>query len=245
MFNKSEIRHYVELYRIILTQHHIAILECDLDAIYTLIVLTFQLDDLYDLDDTLPTHLELAPIKTAMVSQIPNSHAIGIKSIESLFQAMHEETVSDLSQSLDHYLSVCRKSIGAQLISGYLASKENIVPDIWFSPFIAQINNDMGDIIRLANDYLDMTVDQSRVDEEKTQLKSAQFFRSKLEFKYYLYCRLIVHKFHYHTHLIRFEYLNLSASSHHYLKAIHCAESVLDLAIKAYIFDKKSGRSQK
>ncbi|HHP7243781.1 MAG TPA: terpene synthase family protein [Elainellaceae cyanobacterium] len=206
-------------------------------------MLTFELDDLYDLGTNLPAPSQLTQIKTAMISQIPNSHEIGIKAINRLFQAMYNEATSDLSQSLDQYLSICRNSIGAQLISAYLASKENIDADIWFSNFIVQLNNDMSDIIRLANDYLDITIDRSRVDEETTQLKSAYFFRSRLEFKNHLYCKLIGHKLRYCAYLIRFEYLNYSASKHDYLKAIHCGESVLDLAIKAYIADKRSGRS--
>jgi hypothetical protein len=50
---------------------------------------------------------------------MPNRDAIALNSIDLVFEAMEEEAHTDLSESLHRYLSVCGKSIGAQLLTGY------------------------------------------------------------------------------------------------------------------------------
>ena len=116
---------------------------------------------------------KVAKIKQAMISLMPERHPIALNSIDLVFEAMEEEAHSDLSGSLNRYLSVCGKSIGAQLIAGYLASKNQIKLKIWLSKIIVKFNDDVNDIIRLANDYLDVTVDAKRISEEVSQLKLA------------------------------------------------------------------------
>jgi hypothetical protein len=58
---------------------------------------------------------------------------IALDSIELIFEAIDEEAHADLSESLTRYLSVCGKSTGAQLVAGYLASKNRIELNIWLS----------------------------------------------------------------------------------------------------------------
>ncbi len=139
-------------------------------------------------------------------------------------------------------MSVCDKSIGAQLVTGYLASKNQVELSIWLSQPIVQLNNEIDDIIRLANDYLDITVDVKRTSKEVAQIKAMNFFGSKFKFKIYLYYRYVFHKIRYYVYAIGFKYLNIFSQRQDYLVAIECIESVLDFGVKAYMADKKSFR---
>ena len=242
MFDKEGIKNYVRLYKSILSKHQIIVPDKDLSNIYKLIVLTFELDDLYDSVDKAFNKVELEAIKKEMISLMPNRHPIALHSIEIVFKAMDDEAHSNLNQSLDSYLRVCSKSIGAQIIAGYLASKTCINLNIWLSKIIAKFNNEIDDIIRLANDYLDITVDARRMSEESPQIKAINFFRCKFEFKSYLCCRYLFHKVHYYLYLVGFKYFHISPQWKDYIGAISCSESVLDFAVKAYITDKKSCR---
>ena len=194
------------------------------------------------LSETLRKRIKVAKIKQAMISLMPERHPIALNSIDLVFEAMEEEAHSDLSGSLNRYLSVCGKSIGAQLIAGYLASKNQIELKIWLSDIIVKFNDDVNDIIRLANDYLDVTVDAKRISEEVSQLKAIKFFHCKFEFKAYLSARYILHKARYYLYSIYFRCLDISHHQEDYLIAIKCIESALDFAVKAYINDKKSFR---
>lgn len=265
MLDKEGIKKYVSLYRDILRKHQIVVTDRDLDNIYHLILLIADLDDLYDsilragdpqrqrrgfsndrspnsLSETLRERIELEKIEQKMIALMPDRQAIALDSIELIFEAIDEEAHADLSESLTRYLSVCGKSTGAQLIAGYLASKNRIELNIWLSDPIVKSNHEINDIIRLANDYLDVTVDTVRMSEETPQIKAMNFFRCKFEFKAYLYRRYIFHKIRYYLYSIGLRYLSISSQRKDYLVAIECIESVLDFAVKAYITDKKSFR---
>jgi hypothetical protein len=242
MIDKEEIKKYIRLYRDILNKHQILVDDRDLKKIYHLILLTFQLDDLYDSARNSPNPSEIETIKKAMISLMPEGHPIALNGIELLFKSMNDEANLDLSKSLTQYLRVCGKSIGGQLIVGYLASKKNIDLNVWFSPLMIKFNDGVNDLIRLANDYLDITVDSKRISQEVSQVKAINFFHYKFIFKGYLYYRYIAHKISYYFYLIRFKYLTISSQGRDYLDALNCAESVLDLAVKAYILDRESGR---
>jgi Terpene synthase family 2, C-terminal metal binding len=194
------------------------------------------------LSETLRERIELEKIKQQMISLMPDRQPIALNSIELVFEAMDEEAHADLSESLTRYLSVCSKSTGAQLVAGYLASKNRIELNLWLSDPIVKFNNETNDIIRLANDYLDVTVDAERMSEEVPQIKAINFFRSKFEFKAYLYYRYVCHKIRYYLYAIGFGCLNIFSQRQDYLVAIECIESVLDLAVKAYVTDKNSFR---
>jgi hypothetical protein len=269
MLDKEGIKKYVMLYDHILRDYQLVVTDEDLHNIYQLILLTFDLDDLYDSIEYSPDSLsvlatanphvkvehispkrieklteriKIEKIKQAMISLMPAHHSIALNSIDLVFEAMEEEAHTDLSESLHRYLSVCGKSIGAQLITGYLASKNQIKLNIWLSAIIVKFNGDINELIRLANDYLDITVDVNRRSNEVPQLKAIKFFESKFEFKAYLSVRYVLHKIRYYLYSIYFKYLNSSPSRQDYSIAINCIESVLDFAVKAYINDKKSFR---
>jgi hypothetical protein len=242
MLDKEGIKKYVSLYRDILHKHQIIVTDRDLDNIYHLILLIADLDDLYDSIDRSPSRIELEKIEHKMIALMPDRQAIALDSIELIFEAIDEEAHADLSESLTRYLSVCGKSTGAQLVAGYLASKNRIELNIWLSDPIVKSNHEINDIIRMANDYLDVTVDTERMSEEASQIKAMNFFRCKFEFKAYLYRRYIFHKIRYYLYSIGLRYLRISSHRKDYLVAIECIESVLDFAVKAYITDKKSFR---
>jgi hypothetical protein len=250
MLDKEGIKIYVYLYKNILGEHQIIVTDEDLNNIYNLILLTFDLDDLYDSlgggafppENRSPNPIELDKIKQKMISLMPDRHPIALHSIELVFTAMEDEAHAELSESLNRYLSVCGKSIGAQLVTGYLASKNQIGLDIWLSHPIVRFNDEINDLVRLANDYLDITVDTKRFSEEAPQIKAMNFFSYKLQFKADLYRRYIIHKIRYYLDTISFKYLHVSSHWQDYLVAIDCIESVLDFAVKAYITDKRSFR---
>jgi hypothetical protein len=85
--------------------------------------------------------------------------------------------------------------------------------NIWLSDLLVQFNDEINDndVMRLANDYLDVTVDVNRMPEEVSQIKAINFFCSKFEFKAYLYIRYIIHKIRYYLYLIGLRYLNISS----------------------------------
>jgi hypothetical protein len=238
--NKDSILGYVKLYKSILDKYQIFLSEKDLENIYQLIVLVFQLDDLYDLVGKSPELRKLATIKAAMISLIPNNNTLGLHGIEVVFQAMKDEYLLDLRESLTKYLQVCSKSIGASIITGYLASKIGLKSSIWFSDILVKFNDEINCLIRLANDYLDLTVDKQRNFEEVPRIKTAHFFANKAQFKRYLIYKYILHKIRYLIYLIRFKYLKLSCYWEDYCQAIFCSESVLDWAFKVYLIDRNS-----
>ncbi|NBD33902.1 MAG: hypothetical protein GVY17_13295 [Cyanobacteria bacterium] len=242
MLDQEGIKHYVKLYKDILKRYKITISDEDINNIYQIILLTFQLDDLYDSFNGTPNPVALEKIRQSMISLMPNCHPIAMNAIDLVFKAMSDEAQSDLSQSLTNYLNVCGQSIGAQLVISYLASKENISLKIWFSEILVNFNDEINDLIRLANDYLDITVDVKRMSEEVSQIKAIHFFKNKFHFKCYLSYRYLIHKIRYYLYLISFSYLTFSAQSRNYRRAINCSESVLELAVKAYLTDQKSGR---
>ena len=241
--NKQSILSYVKLYPSILARHHIFLEDRDLAAIYRLILLVFELDDLYDRIRLYSLKKsELIKIEQEMISLIPNCNPIGVQAITSVFQAMKDESLlkADRSLNLNQYLSVCRQSIGSSIIAAYLASKKQLPLNIWYSDFVMSFNNEINELIRLANDLLDIDTEKLRNNNEVSQIKASCFFASKTQFKSYFLYRYIVHRLRYFLYLFRFKYLKLDFSSKEYIQAIACSESVLELAFQAYIKDRNS-----
>ncbi len=87
--NKNSILSYVKLYNNILDKHQIFLSERDFSNIYQLILLVFELDDLYDaFSQYPPSDHKLANIKKAMISLMPNHHPLGLQAIALVFKAM-------------------------------------------------------------------------------------------------------------------------------------------------------------
>lgn len=238
--NKKNIWHYVKLYKGILAKYQILIAEKDLSNIYQLILLVFELDDLYDLTYRVPEGNKLAKIKEAMIVLMPKENPLSLQAIEVLFQAMKDESLLGKTPSWNQYLKVASQSIGAGIITSYLASVMEIKSSTWFSKSIVEFNNEINCLIRIANDYLDISVDKHREFPEKFQLKTKHFFSHKSQFKIYLFSKYITHKISYFLYLLRFKYLKLASDWRDYLKAILCLESVLDWAFKVYVIDNDS-----
>ncbi len=241
--NKDSILGYVQIYKSILNQYKIFLSEQDLSNIYQLILLVFELDDLYDLAvSQSPNPTKLVQLERAMISLMPNSNPIGLEAISRIFRAMKDESLlkADRSLNLARYLKISSQSIGALIIMAYLASKIKVAPDIWYSATMIKFNNEINILIRLANDYLDTDKELSRSKAEIPQIKASYFFNSKPQFKRYLLCRYLVHKLHYYFYQIRFKYRQLSTKNKECLQAIACSESVLDWAFKVYVIDRNS-----
>ena len=162
--------------------------------------------------------------------------------IQLVFQAMEEESLlkADRSLTLNQYLKIASRSIGAPIIMAYLVSKIQVKPSIWYSDIIVKFNNEINTLIRLANDYLDIDIDLKRSIKETPQIKAIYFFGSKFQFKRYLFCKYIIHKIHYYCCPIGFQYLKLSSKWQDYYMAIACSESALDWAFKVYVMDRNS-----
>lgn len=80
--NREIILNYVKLYKHILKRHQIFLDEQDLDNIYRLILLVFELDDLYDcIEQYPPSQNRLGDIKTAMIFLMPDHNPIGLQAI--------------------------------------------------------------------------------------------------------------------------------------------------------------------
>lgn len=241
--NKDSIFGYVKLYKNILKKNLIFLDEKDLNNIYQLILLVFELDDLYDVVSQYPaSERKLANLKKAMISLMPNHHPIGLKAIALLFKAMKDESLfkANQPQNLEQYLRVCSQSIGASIITAYLVSKIKLEPSIWHSNILVSFNNEINILIRLANDYLDIDTNINRGLKEIPQIKAIHFFDNKSRFKKYFLGRYVFHKLLYYVYQIRFKYLKLSSNWKDYSQAIACSESVLDWAVKVYIIDRNS-----
>lgn len=240
--NKNSILSYVKLYKNILAKHQIILSDRDFSNVYQLILLVFELDDLYDTVGTNPRQERLAKIETAMIALMPSECPFGLQAIASVFKAMRDERLLTANSSLNlkRYLRITSQSIGAPIITAYLASRIGIASDVWYSDVLVSFNNEINILIRLANDYLDTDLDLQRSLNEISQVKARDFFQSKFQFKKHLYCRYIVHRLRYYFYLFKFKYLQLSSKSREYLHAIACSESVLDWAFKVYAIDRNS-----
>lgn len=241
--NKDIILSYVKLYKNILDKHQILLCDRDLSNIYQLIVLVFELDDLYDVvEQSSPSQARLTEIKNAMLSLMPDSDYISLQAVESVFRAMKEESLLSKSKSLDleRYLEIVRQSIGAPIIMAYLVSKLKIKPSIWYLERMVSFNEEINILVRLGNDYLDIDEDEPRSNQEVFQIKAMIFFASKFHFKIYLFVKYLVHKVRYYFYLLKFKCFDLTPDRQNYLKAIACSESVLDWAFKVYVIDHNS-----
>lgn len=241
--NQKIILNYVKLYQHILERHQIFLDDRDLDNIYQLILLVFELDDLYDRAElSPPSRAKLAKIAAAMTSLMPDCSSIGASAIASVFQGMQDESRlrSARTLSLKRYLKVSSQSIGASIIVAYLVSKIKLAPSIWYSNTLVKFNEQTNVLIRLANDCLDTDTDRSRSVEEIPQVKASFFFASKSQLKRYLFSKYLLHKLHYYVYQVKYKYLKLSPHAGEYWQAIACSESVLDWAVRVYVIDRNS-----
>jgi hypothetical protein len=242
MININSIQKYIKLYQDIVGKYKIIISEQDLNNLYQLALLIFELDNLFDENDNYPSQEELEAIKNKMVALIPNGNLIGLQAIDFLFKAMDAEQKIDLNKSLTQYLTISSKTIGSEVLTSYLISKLAIDPLVWFSKIIVKFNDEINNIIRLANDYLDVSLDRERIVKEAKQIKAIRFFWCKVNFKLNIIYRYFIHKIIYFIYLIIFRYLKISKQWQDYWQAIACSESILDWAFKVYIIDKNSCR---
>lgn len=241
--NKESISKYVKVYQDILDKYQIKLSAQDLDRIYQLILLVFELDDLYDIAEQFPPNqARLTKIKDAMLSLMPERDYISLQAVETVFQSMEKESLLSKNKffSLDRYLEIARQSVGAPIIMAYLVSKLEIKPSIWYLNQMVFFNEEINTLIRLGNDYLDIDKDELRSSKENFQIKANIFFINKFQFKGYIFLKYFIHKIRYFFYSLKFKCFDLTPDRQSYLQAISCSESVLDWAFKVYIIDRNS-----
>lgn len=195
-----------------------------------LITQAYLLDDIYDLD--LFDSKRVEAIYKNMISRINFQYKITRKEIKNLFLS-HKKEKDNIKKvkNLKEYLKISSKNIGAQLLSGYIADKSKIKSSNWFSFKINKFNEEINQVLRLANDYLDLSQDKNRILLERSQLKSQHFLKYNFLIKFRIYLYLLKHK-------VKYTIVLIFPSRKTYI----IAESVLNLGLYVYINQHDSGR---
>lgn len=238
--DKNKIQTYIQAYGDTLRELNIPVSEQDKTNICRLIVLLGEFDDLYD-KQTGFSDQDLHKIKNEMIALIPES-PLKQKTIDSLFEAMASEANSRNYISLEQYLEISSITSGVQLVACYLGSLLKVSPEIWFSKWVSTFGHEIGSIVRLANDYLDLGTSQQRYSTETSQENSILFFKNKFTLKLFIAYKYLLHKVRYHACTMKLKYLKSIRDWQHYLQAINCYESVLELGFKAYFIDQDACR---
>ncbi len=244
--NKIKIHNYIQGYGNTLKALNITVSEQDQNNIYRLILLLGELDDLYDQKYHQKVHnfgraRELQKIRDEMTALIPES-SLKQKTLDSLFESMVNEANNQQHSSLGQYLENSSITSGIPLIACYLGSIFQLSPEIWFSRLVNSFGYEIGSIVRLANDYLDLSTSQNRFLAEASQENPIVFFHNKLTFKFFIAYKYILHKVRYYAYIIGLKYLKSVCNWEDYLIAINCYESVLELGFKAYFVDREACR---
>lgn len=240
MPNQVQISHYINYYQQILEQLKLSVSLKQLKVLLPLVNLIFEVDSLYDVKEKAFSRSKIEALREKMSILLSESSPLTQPAIEHFFQAMEEESHEAQLLSLTEYLQISRYSIGAELLSNYIAYILNISPSIWFSKKITSFREEIYTLIRLANDYLDVKGEQIRKKKEKEQVKATQFFSNLLFFRGYFLARYIFHKLDYYFCRIRSKLSSNFQKENWELKAIICAESILILAYKVYVIDQNS-----
>ena len=188
-----KIHDYIQAYGNTLKELNITVSEQDKNNIYRLIILLGKLDDLYDKKVQSFSNRELQQIRDEMTALIPES-SLKQKTIDSLFESMVNEANSQKHSSLGQYLENSSITSGVHLIACYLGSIFKISSEIWFSRWVNSFGHEIGSIVRLANDYLDLSTSQNRFLAEASQENPIVFFHNKLTFKFFIAYKYILHK---------------------------------------------------
>ncbi len=239
--NQIKIHNYIQAYGNTLKALNLKISAQDQHNIYRLILLLGELDDLYDhkVHHCLRTR-NVQKIREEMTALIPES-SLKHKTLDSLFESMVKEANNQQHSSLRQYLENSSITVGIPLIACYLGSIFQLPPEIWFSRLVNSFAYEIGSIVRLANDYLDVSTSRNRLLAEVSQSNPFLFFQNKLSFQLFIVYKYILHKLRYHFYTVRLKYLPIERRQD-YLKAIKCYESVLELGFKAYFVEREACR---
>lgn len=239
--DKHKIHTYIQAYGDTLKDLNIPVSEQDKTNICQLIVLLGEFDDLYDKPTQSFSDRDLQQIKDEMIALIPES-PLKQRTLDALFEAMANEASSQHHGSLEQYLETSSITSGVQLVACYLGSLLKLSPEIWFSRRVHAFGHEIGSIVRLANDYLDLDTSQHRSLAEASQENSILFFDHKFALKLFIAYKYILHKLHYYAYIVKLKYLKSIQDWQHHLQAINCYESVLELGFKAYFVDQEACR---
>lgn len=240
MPNQRQILHYISFYQNVLEKSGLVVSWEDLQRLIPVVNLIFEVDSLYDLEDSSLSSQKVEELQARMSQLMGDTSPLTQPAIKRFFHAMEQELTEDLGDALTDYLHISRYSIGAELLSSYIAYLLKVPPEIWFSATINRFNQDIYTLIRLANDYLDVSIEQKRLKGERMQVQATDFFSNLWLFKGYFLVRFLFHKFRYYCYLIFSKYFYFSFTKQMYLTAIICAESILTWAYKVYVTDQNS-----
>ncbi|ACK73663.1 hypothetical protein PCC7424_5315 [Gloeothece citriformis PCC 7424] len=240
MLKKLQVAHYINDYQQLLKQFNFSVSSKQLKVLFPLVTLIFEVDDLYDLKEASFSRSKVEDLREKMSLLLSESSLFTQPAIERFFEAMEAESHKNNRISLTEYLQISRYSIGAELLSNYMAYLLKISPEVWFSKEITHFREEIYTLIRLANDYLDDKGDQLRRENETEQIKARQFFSNLLFFKVYFYWHYALHKCHYYYYIIRTNLNRICHKENLYSRAIISAESILIWAYKVYVIDQNS-----
>jgi hypothetical protein len=239
MPNHLKIIKYIDLYRSILARHGFSIDPIDASRLHELITLIFEIDTRYERAVLYPDRVEIANLKEITRSLFPEYPEIVEPAIDRFFTAMERENDPPSGNSLNQYLEISSDSIGSHLLASQIACFLGIPAAVWLSPPIAALNREINELIRLANDYLDITVDRFGDERELPQIKAGRFLPNPFLYKLYFFSRFILHRFRYRLTALRFRFRR---DGREYLRALHCSRSILEWAYRVYVIDKNSCR---
>jgi hypothetical protein len=212
----------LDIYRSILDRHGLVLDTNDYRQLQELIALIFEIDIRYQRAECFPDRVAIANLKETMRSIFPDCPAIYQPAIERFFTAKERETNPSIRTSLERYLHISGDSVGSHLLASQIACFLQIPPEIWLSPTLAILNGEIHRLIRLANDYPDVTLAQSPL-----RIKASQFFADALTYKRYFFARYYQHQFRYWFTRLYWQYRR---NGNDYTRAIHCAQSLLQWA---------------
>jgi hypothetical protein len=225
----------LDIYRSILDRHGLVLDTNDYRRLQELIALIFEIDIRYQRAECFPDRVAIANLKETMRSLFPHCPAIYQPAIERFFAAKERETNPSIGTSVERYLHISSDSVGSHLLTSQIACFLQITPEIWLSPTLTMLNGEINRLIRLANDYPDVTIDRSPL-----RIKASQFFADSLTYKRYFLARYYQHQFRYWCTRLYWQYRR---DGNDYTRAIHCAESLLQWADPLSVINRASGQN--
>jgi hypothetical protein len=212
----------LDIYCSILDRHGLVLEANDYRQLQELITLIFEIDSRYQRAECFPDRVAIANLKETMRSLFPHCSPIYEPAIERFFTAKERETNPSSRTSVERYLHISGDSIGSHLLTSQIACFLQIPPEIWLSPILTMLNGEINQLIRLANDYPDVTIAHFPL-----RIKASQFFADSLTYKRYFFARYYQHQFRYWCTRLYWQYRR---NGNDYTRAIHCAQSLLQWA---------------
>jgi hypothetical protein len=142
-----------------------------IEKIVMITKLCFQIDDSFDVNNS-----ELIKNIELIENQFEYDDDFSRLALKRYIDAhKNEEKYITNKISFIKYLFLSSKSIGNELVTGYLFNYNNISHNIVNSKIIKFIQLQVNIILRIYNDLLDYSIERSRIDSEVLQIKSLNY----------------------------------------------------------------------